>query len=120
VIAVGPPPFIFYQTARGYIKLLESKTSHKNLTNILSRIQNNITNSHKNRIWLVSIIIDCLIITTTAALAFYQALESFNAKLAGTEAGFTNQGITESAILLAVFFFGVFRLVLDLGRRDDI
>jgi len=100
--------------------MLESKKGHRNWFVVLRPSQTDITKSHKSWSRLGSILVDCIIITTTAALAFYQALVSYNAKLNVTGAGFSNQGITESAILLAIFIFGVIRLVLDLRRREDI
>lgn len=54
--------------------MLKSKKSHKNWFVVSQQSQTDITNSHKNRSRLGNIIVDCLIITTTAALAFYQAV----------------------------------------------
>jgi len=61
-----------------------------------------------------------MIIISTAALAFYQALNSVTVS-PYTGAGYQNNDFNpaESIVLLAIFFLGVSRLVIDLRGREE-
>ena len=75
--------------------------------------------NHKSWARSGSIIVDSLIIASAAALAFYQALTSISGNQY-TGIGFQNNNLnlSDSIILLVIFFLGISRLVIDLRSRE--
>jgi hypothetical protein len=69
---------------------------------------------------LGSLIFDFCIIAFASGLAFYQALNSISiTKYAGAGFQNNNSNLLGSLVILAIFFFGVFRLVIDLRSREE-
>jgi len=68
---------------------------------------------------LVSIMVDFVLIASSAALAFYQALNSIVVfQYAGAGFQHSNRSLIESVVLLVIFFFSIYRLVIDLRSRE--
>jgi hypothetical protein len=74
---------------------------------------------HKKGHGLGIILVDFVIIAFSAALAFYQALNSVVIfQYAGSGFQFNNNNLVESVIILVIFLFGISRLVIDLRSRE--
>jgi hypothetical protein len=64
------------------------------------------------------VVLDIALIAISAVLSLYIALNSITPlPYAGSGFQGSNWNLTESVVVLFIFFFGVFRLILDLRSR---